>query len=138
MAAELFMLDADTCISLLRGSSTQLIERLRQYRPEQVLVAAIVAAELHYGAQYSQDMARNLRQTADFLAPLRIVPFDAACAEVYGRVRAALRRSGQLIGGNDMLIAATAISIGATLVTHSTAEFSRVPELRFTDWQSPG
>ena len=65
------------------------------------------------------------------------LPFDDAAAEPYGRIRADLTARGQTIGGNDMLIAAIALANGCTLVTHNTAEFSRVPGLVIEDWQVP-
>ena len=65
------------------------------------------------------------------------LPFDDAAAEHYGRIRADLTARGLTIGGNDMLIAATALANGCTLVTHNTAEFSRVPGLVIEDWQVP-
>ena len=65
------------------------------------------------------------------------LPFDDAAAEQYGRIRADLTGRGLLIGGNDMLIAAIALTNGCTLVTHNTAEFSRVAGLLIEDWQVP-
>jgi tRNA(fMet)-specific endonuclease VapC len=65
------------------------------------------------------------------------LPFDDAAAEQYGRIRADLTARGLTIGGNDMLIAAIALANGCTLVTHNTAEFSRVPDLVIEDWQVP-
>jgi len=65
------------------------------------------------------------------------LPFDDAAAERYGRIRADLTARGLLIGGNDMLIAAIALTKGCTLVTHNTAEFSRVIGLIIEDWQVP-
>ncbi len=51
-------------------------------------------------------------------------------------IRAELTSKGQLIGPNDLLIAATALAHGAILVTHNTAEFSRVPGLIIEDWEA--
>ncbi|MRT32681.1 type II toxin-antitoxin system VapC family toxin, partial [Xylella fastidiosa subsp. multiplex] len=63
------------------------------------------------------------------------MPFDEAAAEEYGRLRAHLSATGQLIGPNDMMIAAIALANRLILVTHNTAEFSRVPGLVLEDWQ---
>ena len=57
-------------------------------------------------------------------------------AEAYGRIRADLERRGATIGANDLMIAATALANHATLVTHNTAEFSRVPDLAVEDWET--
>ena len=65
----------------------------------------------------------------EFLLPFQVVPFDWRCANEYGKIRAALERQGKAIGGNDMLIAATALANDAVLVTNNVREFKRVPGL---------
>jgi tRNA(fMet)-specific endonuclease VapC len=65
------------------------------------------------------------------------LPFDDPAAEEYARVRAHLANQGTPIGPNDLIIAATALANQLTLVTHNTAEFSRVPGLTLEDWQVP-
>jgi tRNA(fMet)-specific endonuclease VapC len=62
---------------------------------------------------------------------------DDRAAEQYGPIRADLASRGLLIGPNDLMIAAIALANGCTLVTHNTAEFSRVPGLTLEDWQIP-
>jgi tRNA(fMet)-specific endonuclease VapC len=66
--------------------------------------------------------------------PLEIVQFDAHAAKKYGDIRAGLERSGQIIGGNDLFIAAHALSLEATLITNNVKEFERVPELHIENW----
>jgi tRNA(fMet)-specific endonuclease VapC len=70
------------------------------------------------------------------LGAVSIAPFDRTAADAATEIRLDLMRRGQLIGPLDILIAATALSRGAVLVTHNTGEFSRVPGLRLTDWYS--
>jgi len=66
--------------------------------------------------------------------PLEIVQFDAQAAEKYGDIRAGLECSGKVIGGNDLFIAAHALSLDATLVTNNVKEFNRVPKLYIENW----
>ena len=63
------------------------------------------------------------------------LPYDDRAAEEYARIRDHLTRLGTLIGSNDMMIAGIAMANGLKLVTHNTAEFSRVPRLQVEDWQ---
>lgn len=63
------------------------------------------------------------------------LPFDDRAADEYGRIRAYLARLGTPIGPNDLLIAAIALANNATLVTHNTTEFNRVPGLTIVDWE---
>ena len=68
------------------------------------------------------------------MLPFRILPFDSACARIYGSVRAHLEKQGLVIGSNDLLIAAICLAHGTTLVTHNVREFKRVPGLPIEDW----
>ena len=79
----------------------------------------------------------NLKRVDELAAKYESLPFDNAVARDYAAIRAHLFNTGRPIGPNDMMIAAIARSRGATLVTHNTAEFSRVPGLSIDDWQSP-
>jgi len=105
--------------------------------PGSIHLCSVVLGELIFGAVRSGPMneAVNRALISGLLAQFDSVPFDDAAAEAYGRLRAHLTTTGQLIGPNDLLIAATALANGLTLVTHNTAEFSRVPGLVIDDWQ---
>ena len=49
-------------------------------------------------------------------------------------IRALMEQQGTPIGPMDVLIAGTAVSLQATLVTHNVREFSRIPGLAIADW----
>jgi tRNA(fMet)-specific endonuclease VapC len=78
-----------------------------------------------------------LKLVDELAAKYQSISFDNAAARHYAVIRAQLSTVGQPIGPNDMLIDAIARNLGATLVTHNVAEFSRVPGLAIDDWQSP-
>ena len=90
---------------------------------------------MYYGAYKSARRDANLALLAKFFDQFVSLPFDDASAEAYGRLRAELARRGTPIGPNDLMIAAIALAYDLTLVTHNTAEFSRVPGLRLEDWE---
>nr|CAA6829350.1 MAG: Ribonuclease VapC [uncultured Thiotrichaceae bacterium] len=69
-----------------------------------------------------------------FCKPLQSLSFDDRCAEEYGQIKASLATKGQIIGPNDILIAAIARVHDTVLVTNNTREFSRVTALRLEDW----
>ena len=71
---------------------------------------------------------------ADVLGHLNEVAFDGAAARAAAEIRVDLERAGETIGPLDLLIAGTALSRGATLVTNNGAEFERVRGLRLIDW----
>ena len=91
----------------------------------------VVLYELEVGTAHST--ARRAALDA-IVRVCRILPFDAQAASRAAVIRNELAGRGQLIGPLDILIAATASANGATLVTHNTAEFSRVPGLFIEDW----
>ncbi len=65
---------------------------------------------------------------------MNIMPFEAPAAQVYGFVRTTLELAGTPISANDLLIAAHALALQLTLVTHNTGEFRRVPGLAVENW----
>lgn len=131
----IYLLDSNVCVHLLNGRHTTLIQRLRQYDPRQTVLCSMVKAELLRGALRSQRVELNLERLAIFFAPLKSLPFDDNAAEHFARIGAELLKRGTPIGPNDLVIAATAQANQVTLVTHNTAEFSRVPGLRLEDWE---
>ena len=134
----MFLLDTNACIRVLNGSSAPLIARLGRHAPAEIRVSSVTRAELVYGARRSARVAENLQTLAGFFAPLVTLPFDDACAEEYGAMRASLALQGRPIGPNDLLIAATALAHDLTLVTHNLREFSRVAGLKIEDWEVAG
>ena len=92
-----------------------------------------MAAELRYGVEKKRS-PRLAAQVAAVLQALKIIPFEPPADQIYGRVRAQLERDGRIIGGNDLLIAAHALSLGMVLVTDNESEFSLVEGLRWENW----
>jgi tRNA(fMet)-specific endonuclease VapC len=76
----------------------------------------------------------NLRRLNALSQLIEVVPFDKDAAMAYGDVRSDLKKRGLIIGGNDLLIAAHALSLNLTLVTNNEREFSRVNGLRIENW----
>ena len=130
----MYLLDTNVCVGLLKAQPA-ITGKLTAVPPNALYLCAVVKAELYYGARASQHIARNLATLQTFFGPYVSLGFDDGCAERYGELRADLRRTGQLIGPNDTMIAATALVHKLTLVTHNTREFSRVPGLRLEDWE---
>ena len=131
-----YLLDTDICIDYLRGSNPVVRDRLLACSPNDVCLCSVVKAELLFGAHNSQKVAANLRRLRDFFEPFQSVHFDDGAAEIYGSLRSHLRRDGSEIGSNDLMIAAIAVTLDLTLVTHNRAEFERVPVLRLAEWKA--
>lgn len=119
---------------LVRDPQGEVAQRLSQQVEAEVFTSVIVACELRYGARKRGSAVLSGR-IAQLLASLDVAALDPTVDEVYASIRAALESRGTPIGANDLLIAAHAISLDATLVTDNTAEFCGVPQLRVENWQ---
>ena len=68
------------------------------------------------------------------LGALVVLPLEKPADATYGLIRARLERSGELIGANDLLIAAHALALKCVLVTDNVREFARVKQLVTENW----
>ncbi len=128
------LLDTDICIEALRRRSEPLLRRLRKHSPDEIAVSVITEAELRFGAMNSSSPERNGAAAEAFLQPFAVLPFTRDHVPIYARLRADLERTGTRIGALDMLIAAQAVALGATVVSNNLREFRRVPGLRVENW----
>jgi tRNA(fMet)-specific endonuclease VapC len=131
----LILLDTDVVVHYLKGDPAIVARILKASRGE-LAVPAIVVYELEYGTLRSELPARRRRELEAGLEHIQHVPLDSAAAMAAASIRIALEKQGLMIGPLDILIAGTAVSRGAALVTNNAAEFSRVPGLRVLDWKS--
>lgn len=99
-----------------------------------IYLSSISVAELQYGVYHSQSIERNRIALVEFLAPFEILDFNDMDAEVFGKIRADLKKQGKIIGPYDMLIAAQALSRKLILVTNNIDEFRRIQSLKIEDW----
>ena len=127
----LHLLDTSVCVSLIRGRSAA-----SALPPsESCIVSVITAAELEVGVHRSTH-SREQRQAVDgLLACFSVLPFEASAVVDYGEIRADLEKKGTVIGPLDLLIAAHARSLGATVVTGNVGEFKRVKGLKVLAWK---
>jgi len=129
-----YMLDTNIIAYAKKRQPFCVLQRLLTHDPSEISISSITMAELEYGVFHSSKPEQNRMALMMFLSGITILPFDAEAAYQYGSIRNELQSQGLLIGGNDLLIAAHALSLDLTLVTHNTREFSRVKRLRFEDW----
>jgi tRNA(fMet)-specific endonuclease VapC len=129
----MFLLDTNTLIYFFKGQG-RVAERLLATPPAEVAISAVSLYEIEVGIAKSAQPAKRRRQFDTFLAVVSVLPFDRPAARAAATVRADLERRGRPIGSLDNLIAGTALAHRATLVTHNTREFSRLPILTVMDW----
>jgi len=129
------LLDTNACIQLWQRKNLTVRRHFTQHSPPDIALCSVVKAELLFGALRSEQKESNLQLLQKLFAPLYSFEFDDNAAEHYAQIRADLTAQGNLIGANDLMIAAIARANKATLITHNTGEFSRVLGLSIEDWE---
>ncbi|MBR7618968.1 type II toxin-antitoxin system VapC family toxin [Phenylobacterium sp. 20VBR1] len=127
------LLDTNILSDLVRNPQGRIASRIVEVGENAVCTSVIVAAELRFGAA-KKGSERLTAQLEAVLSALEILPFEAPADRAYGELRARLEAAGTPIGGNDMLIAAHAISSGHIVVTDNEREFGRVAGLQVLNW----
>jgi tRNA(fMet)-specific endonuclease VapC len=129
-----YMLDTDISSYVMKRSSVPLLKKLQTIPIGEVVVSAITKSELMYGVEVSPRPQQDRAALEAYLQYVTVLDYPADAALHYAQIRAELRRSGKIIGANDLLIAAHSRALGMTLVTNNMREFTRVPGLRLENW----
>ena len=129
-----YMLDKDTCSSIMKRSNDAVLKRLQQVPVGDVCISVITKAELLFGVELSPRRQQNEVALNAFLRYVEVLDFPDEASLHYAKIRADLRTLGTMIGANDLFIAAHARSLGLMLVTNNTREFGRVRDLAIENW----
>jgi tRNA(fMet)-specific endonuclease VapC len=132
-----YMLDTDTCSYIMKRSNETVVTRLRAVPVTDVCISVITKSELLYGVEVSPRRVQDATALQAFLPYVEVLEFPDAASTHYALIRADLKKRGQMIGANDLFIAAHARSLGLRLVTNNTAEFGRVKGLTLENWTAP-
>lgn len=132
-----YMLDTNICIYLVKRQPPQVIDRLEALHRGEAIMSAVTYAELRTGLemQGAAHRADDERALAQLVECIPVLPFAESAAVSYGVIRAAVRDRNR--DALDRLIAAHALSVGATLVTNNEADFVGYPGLRAENWAAP-
>ena len=128
-----YLLDTNIVIYVIKRRPIEALEVFNQHT-NRMAISSITLAELIHGAEKSSKPTHNYAVLEDFCSRLEVLPYSAKAAQHYGSIRAALEKTGQPIGVNDIHIAAHARSEGLVLVTNNLREFERVPALLLENW----
>jgi len=129
----MYMLDTNMVSGALRNPRGSVAKRIGRLSSDVLSVSIIVAAELRFGALRRNSKALTAR-IEGFLARINVLPLESGADAHYAQVRVAFEQAGKPIGANDMLIAAHALALGATLITDKAREFSRLRGLKVENW----
>jgi len=129
-----YMLDTNICIYIIKKKPEKVICELQRHNPKDICISSVTYAELVHGVEKSQAVEKNRLALTILLSNIAIMDFDVGAANCYGKIRADLEKKGTPIGPLDMMIAGHAMSLGYTVVTNNTREFSRVDKLKIENW----
>jgi tRNA(fMet)-specific endonuclease VapC len=128
-----YLLDTNIIIYVLKRRPAEVL-KIFNTNASRMAISSITLSELIYGAEKSPNVSKNLEVIEEFISHLDILPYDAKASQHYGQIKATLERKGEIVGENDIHIAAHAISQGLTLVTNNLREFKRVANLALENW----
>ena len=129
-----YMLDTNICIYIIKNKPSWVKEKFSLFSPVDICISSITTSELFYGAENSKYPAKNNDAFEKFLSPLNIVDYDYKASLAYGKIRAFLEKTGNIIGSMDLLIAAHALSLNVALITNNEKEFKKVKNLKVENW----
>ncbi|MGB2622604.1 MAG: type II toxin-antitoxin system VapC family toxin [Candidatus Acidiferrum sp.] len=133
-----FLLDTNTVSYALRGNPPTVRERLRQVPMNEVCISCITEAELLLGLALKPEAKRLAELVNQFLLAMPSLPWDSAAAKSYADLCSVSWKQGKPLAAMDMLVAAHALSVGATLITSDRSFRQLRPRLRLADWSRPG
>jgi tRNA(fMet)-specific endonuclease VapC len=148
MEGMIHLLDTDMVIYMIRGlkpsrrqagrqRAQELVDRCKQAQAagDAIGLSAITVSELEFGARQSDGYEDEIAAVQKVLTPFEIYDYDTVfCPPHYGRIRHELETKGITIGSMDLLIAAHALALDATLVSNNLAHFSRIEGLKTANW----
>lgn len=129
-------MDTDVCIAFLKGKNN-LIQKVQEVGIENCYVSEITIGELTYGAYFSKQFDKHIKEVENSKRLFQVVPiFD--CLELFGKEKARLRREGNLIPDFDLLIGATAIHFDMIMVTNNEKHLNRISGIKIENWIKAG
>jgi tRNA(fMet)-specific endonuclease VapC len=123
-----YLIDTDWVIDHL-NQIERVVDRLKELRSQGLALSIISLAELYEGVQYSRNPEQSRQALDAFLEDVSVLGIDEEICKIFGRERGRLRKAGQLIGDFDLLIAATGLHYGLTVLTNNRQHFERVEGL---------
>lgn len=138
MVALRYLLDTNTCIYIAKQQPIHVLRKFENLVVGEAAMSTITYGELLYGAEKSHHPKKTMSILEELTGLIPVLPISTEAGKHYGHIRCKLEKKGLPIGGNDLWIAAHALSLdGVVLVTNNVKEFSRIPHLKLENWVIP-
>jgi len=129
----MYILDTNICIYLLNGNK-KIESKIKSIGIYSIAITNTVLAELYFGAYNSVKIKENIDRIDEFRKNLTIIQEDAESSRLFGKIKAELKSSGNLIDDFDILIASIALANDCTIVTNNESHFKRIKNLTVVNW----
>lgn len=127
-----YLLDTNICIYYLKGCF-DLNRKLETVGIENCFISEITVAELKFGAENSEKKEYNRKIIQEFILKFTIIPIFNGI-DIFAKEKARLRKKGIIVDDFDLLIGATALANGLTIVTNNTKNFGRLKDIDVVNW----
>lgn len=128
----MILFDTDTCVELLKGNK-KVIQHIKAVNDD-IAVSFMTVAELYYGAEKSNNVAKNIISVEKMLLAFEVIESSLEIEQRFGKLKASLHKKGNPIEDADTFIAATCLETCETLVTGNGKHYSRIPDLKIENW----
>ena len=129
MTSLAFLIDTDWVVDHFNAVS-YVTHRLKELQPQGLALSVISEAELWEGVYFSRDPKRSQATLEEFLSGVVLLGLDEEVCKRFGQLRGSLRRRGQIIGDFDLLIVASALRHGLTLLTNNRKHYEAIAGLQ--------
>lgn len=134
MTVPRYLLDTNICIYIAKHNPPEVRRRFTEHPYEHLAMSVITLGELRYGAEKSQSREKSIKVLTQLIEAIHVLDLPSEAGIRYGQIRALLEKHGNIIGNNDLWIAAHALSAGLILVTNNVREFARIDDLMIENW----
>lgn len=129
-----FLLDTNTIIYIRRNRPPEVRRQFEKLGSGEAAISIITYGELVYGVEKSMARTRSFAEMDELAASLPVLSLPKEAGRTYGVIRRELEARGEIIGANDLWIAAHAKALDLVLVTNNEREFRRVHGLKIENW----
>ncbi|WP_411691269.1 type II toxin-antitoxin system tRNA(fMet)-specific endonuclease VapC [Acinetobacter gandensis] len=132
-----YLLDTNICIYITKHQPEIVRQHFEKHLPDgNIFISVITLGELRFGAEKSQWKDKAFKVIDELTSIIPVIELDEQTAVHYAQIRKQLALQGQMIGNNDLWLAAHARANNWVMVTNNEKEFLRVDELQVENWIS--
>ncbi len=129
----------DSSVLIYLERNLQNVEKIIAGKEEEPYgISVITVSELLHGVHRADSEKRRLEREAfveRVIELFPVYPFDLNAARIYARIWANLAKKGTPLGAHDLMIGATAVSLGFSVITADIRDFEKIPGLKIEEFE---